>query len=390
MARESSGSSTSSLRQEWLGVSRSHESDLEKDVPMQSQPDNASQADARTSKPEPASPVGRYSDSPIPDGGLRAWLQGIVTAYGVFQSYYRSSPLRSESNSSISWIGTIQGFLLAFMTIFAGPIFDRGHPHVLVATGGFLVVFGTMMTSLCKQNWQFFLAQGVCVGLGAIVAVAILSGWFEGRRAIATGIAACGAAIGGVIYPIVFHRLQPVIGFPWAVRVMAFIMLATTLVSLAIVKMRTKPPPRPKIVDFTAFRELLFTLFAIICFVGSMGLYVPFFYITDYAAEVEGLNHELAFYMLPILASGGILGRIIPAVLADRIGTLQVLALTTSVAAALPFFWILVRSSTGGIVVWSLFYGIFSGPFVSLRAPTIAAITPDMRIVGGRLGMSTF
>lgn len=223
-----------------------------------------------------------------------------------------------------------------------------------------------------------------------IVAVAILPGWFEGRRAIATGIAACGAAIGGVIYPIVFHRLQPVIGFPWAVRVMAFIMFATTLVSLAVVKMRTKPPPRPKIVDFTGFRELLFTLFAIICFVGSMGLYVPFFYISTYAAEVEGLNHELAFYMLPILASGGILGRIIPAVLADRVGTLPVLAFTTSVAAALAFFWILVRSSTGGIVVWSLFYGIFSGPFVSLQTPTIAAITPDMRIVGGRLGMSTF
>lgn len=35
-----------------------------------------------------------------------------------------------------------------------------------MAVGSFLVVFGTFMTSLGTKYWHFFLAQGVCVGIG--------------------------------------------------------------------------------------------------------------------------------------------------------------------------------------------------------------------------------
>ncbi|KAF2165267.1 hypothetical protein M409DRAFT_67504 [Zasmidium cellare ATCC 36951] len=346
------------------------------------------------------------SASPIPDGGLWAWLQvlsgfmlylnswGIVTSFGVFQSFYASTFLATSSASTIAWIGTIQGFLLAFTSVFAGPILDRGHPHTLILLGGFLVVFGLMMTSLCSTYWQLFLAQGVCVGLGAgqifIVAVAVLPGWWERWRALATGLSAAGSAVGGVIYPIVFHRLQPVLGFAWAVRVLGFISLGTLSISLAVARMRTKPPPRPKIIDFTGFKELLFTLFCLLSFLGAMGLYVPYFFISSYAREREGQPGDLSFYMLPILSAGGILGRSLPGLLADRFGCLQTLTFTTSVSALLAFSWIAVTTSKTALIVWSLLYGVFSGPFVSLQTPTIAAITPDMRLVGGRMGMSTF
>lgn len=288
----------------------------------------------------------------------------------------------------------MQGFLLAFTTIFAGPILDRGHPHWLIIIGGFLVVFGMMMTSLCRTYWQLFLAQGVCIGLGSgqifITAVALIPGWFEGRRALATGLAAGGSAIGGIIYPIVFIRLQPLIGFGWAVRVIGFIALATILLSLSVAKQRTLPPPRPKIIDFSGFRELLFTMFCVLSFLGAMGLYIPYFFIIDYARQKEGIRPELASYMLPIISSGGLIGRTIPGVIADRFGCLQTLTFTTAVAALLAFAWIAVTDSEAGLICWSILYGIFSGPFVSLQTPTVAAITPDMRIVGGRMGMSTF
>ncbi|EKG19238.1 hypothetical protein MPH_03499 [Macrophomina phaseolina MS6] len=67
-----------------------------------------------------ASPI----PNPPPDGGLQAWLQvlgahllffsssGIVSAFGAFQTFYESHYLTSSSPSAISWIGTIQGFLL--------------------------------------------------------------------------------------------------------------------------------------------------------------------------------------------------------------------------------------------------------------------------------------
>lgn len=63
----------------------------------------------------PKSKDSDYSRSPIPDGGLQAWLQvlsgfllylnswGVVTAFGVFQSYYGSNLLKESSSSTIAW-----------------------------------------------------------------------------------------------------------------------------------------------------------------------------------------------------------------------------------------------------------------------------------------------
>lgn len=159
----------------------------------------------------------------------------------------------------------------------------------------------------------------------------------------------------------------------------------------ALSTQRSLPPPRPKIVDVTGFRETLFSLFALVSFTGAMGLYIPFFYITDYTTStLPSTAPELSWYMLPILSAGSVIGRTIPAVLADRWGSLPVLAVTTAVSAVLAFAWIAVKGSLAGIIIWSLLYGAFSGAFVSLQTPTVASITSDMRIVGGRMGMNNF
>lgn len=126
-----------------------------------------------------------------------------------------------------------------------------------------------------------------------------------------------------------------------------------------------------------------------------MGLYIPFFYITDYTTSSlpstsTTSSTNISWYMLPILSAGSILGRTLPAVLADKYGSLPVLAITTAISAVLAFVWIAVRNSLAGIIVWSLCYGAFSGAFVSLQTPTVASITPDMRFVGGRMGMNNF
>ena len=159
---------------------------------------------------------GTASTAPtIPDGGLQAYLQvlsgfmlyfnswGMVTAFGIFQLHYYND-LHLSSNSDISWIGTMQGFLLAVGSVFAGCVLDRGYPKTLVLCGGFFVVLGLLMTSFCHTYWQFMLAQGVCIGLGAgqlfIVAVAVLPGWFQRKRAIATGLCATGSSVGGIVY----------------------------------------------------------------------------------------------------------------------------------------------------------------------------------------------
>ncbi len=95
----------------------------------------------------------------------------------------------------------------------AGPIYDMGYAHELLLVGSFLIVFGQMMLSLCSTYWQVLLAQGISIGVGTgcifVSGVAILSTYFSTRLATATGLAASGSSIGGMLYPIIFYKLQP-------------------------------------------------------------------------------------------------------------------------------------------------------------------------------------
>lgn len=127
--------------------------------------------------------------------------RGIANTFGAYQTFYEANLLKNESPSNISWIGSIQAFLLLIVGgVVTGPIFDAGYLRALVFVGSILVVFGMMMTSLCTEYWQIVLAQGIVVGAGAgcmmLPAVAIIPQYFTTKRAFATGVAASGSSIG--------------------------------------------------------------------------------------------------------------------------------------------------------------------------------------------------
>ncbi|KAB2572588.1 Aspyridones efflux protein apdF [Lasiodiplodia theobromae] len=348
---------------------------------------------------EPSNDI-RNVDS-VPNGGFTAWLQvagayflffnswGVVNSFGTYQTYYRSELLQSSTPSAISWIGSIQGFLLMLVGALTGPIYDAGYFRHLLYTGSFLVVFGQMMLSLCTEYWQVLLAQAFCMGIGAgclfVPAVAILSTYFTTRLATATGIAASGSSLGGVIYPVMVHKLIGRVGFGWTARAMGFVLLGTLLVPIAVMKVRVLPASRRKLVDLSALRELPFMLFVLGAMVGFMGLYTPFFYIQLYAINKGAADSDLAFYLLAILNAGSVAGRILPNVLADRIGPFNTLFPCALLCSVLVFCLIPI-SSLGSTIVFCILYGFFSGTFVSLPPPAIVSLTPDRSKIGTRLG----
>lgn len=129
------------------------------------------------------------------------WIRrGLVNSYGVFQTYYSTTLLPDSTPSAISWIGSIQAFLLLFAGILCGRALDAGYFYQMAVVGGFLEVFGMMMTSIAHKYWQVFLAQAVCVGLGCgclfTPSIAIIGTYFSSKRGLATGIAASGSSVG--------------------------------------------------------------------------------------------------------------------------------------------------------------------------------------------------
>ena len=255
------------------------------------------------------------------------------TAVGVFQNYYEQHGLRTESASNISWIGSIQACLLIGVGVFTGPLFDQGYLRSLLFSGTFALVFGMMMTSLCSHYWQFVIAQGVVVGFGCglhfVPAIAVLPTYFSSKRALALGIGTSGGSLGeklslnagrckklilvtgGVIYPIIFHQLQPRIGFGWTVRIMAFIMLATLGVPMVGMKMRIKPPARRRLVDLAAWKEVPYAVFGVAEFLGYMGVYIPFFYVQLYGGEKSIVGDSSTVYLLILLNVGSFFGRLV-------------------------------------------------------------------------------
>lgn len=80
-----------------------------------------------------------FNPGPPPDGGLRAWTAvaaghlvimntwGYINSFGVFQTYYATE--LGLPPATISWIGSIQVFLLFFIGTFTGRITDAGVGH---------------------------------------------------------------------------------------------------------------------------------------------------------------------------------------------------------------------------------------------------------------------
>jgi MFS family permease len=340
---------------------------------------------------------------PVPDGGLEAWLQiagswaillaswGLVNTFGVYQTYYETQLLADHTSSDISWIGSLQACLLLIVGVFAGPVFDAGYFKLLISSGLFFIVFGMFMTSLCHTYWQVILAQGITVGIGCGLAflpsAAILAQYWAKHRALAIGLASTGSPIGGIIFPIIFSRLEPSIGFGWATRVIAFILLGTSIIPVFV--MHTRVPPSGKIrslVDRGAFKDVPYLFFAAGGFFSFMTLYVTFFYIQLYG-ELHGLaDKDFAPYLVTFVNVGSVFGRIAPNALGDAFGGLNVLAICTFVSGILTFIWLGIHNLPG-LIVYGILYGIFSGGVVSLTPSVVVGMAPDPSRIGARMGL---
>ncbi|RAL08476.1 MCT family MFS transporter [Aspergillus homomorphus CBS 101889] len=338
----------------------------------------------------------------FPEGGLRASFvvlgafcvsfstYGYMNAYGIYQAYYAGHFLSDKSASAISWIGSVQLCFLFSGSLVGGPLFDRYGASILRVPAIALVV-SVMMTSLCKKYYQFMLAQGILGGITSGILFApvmtCVSHYFHKRRAAALGVTVCGSSLGGVIFPIALSRMlrNESLGFGWSVRIIGFLILFMVLISLATIKERL-PPRRGAILLPSAFTNRPYTLTTLGLFFMMWGLFTPFFYLPQYA-QLHGMSASLSSYLIAILNAASACGRVLPGLLADKLGRFNILIVIGTCTGILLLCWIAV-SSHASIVVFAGLYGFFSGGIVSLMSPCIGQVTPVANQIGTYLGMA--
>ncbi|KAK2610294.1 hypothetical protein N8I77_003740 [Diaporthe amygdali] len=341
-----------------------------------------------------------FNPGPPPDGGLKAWTAvaaghlvimntwGYINSFGVFQTYYATE--LGLPPATISWIGSIQVFLLFFIGTFTGRITDAGYFREVFLLGTTFQLLGIFTTSVCTKYWQLFLAQGVCMGIGNgclfCPTVATVSTYFSKKRGLAIGMTACGSATGGLIFPAMARQLLPTAGFPWTVRAIGFIQLTSLIVANIGLKRRIPPRKAGALVEWAAFKELEYTFYAAGSFSCFLGVYFAFYYLASYSRDIIGLSYVDSLNLLLLLNGIGIIGRLVPNHLADRWGPINVFVPTAVIAGVCQLTWIAVTSPSG-LYAWAVFFGIAAGGIQSLFPAGLSSLTTDLRKSGTRMGM---
>ncbi|KIW28635.1 uncharacterized protein PV07_08279 [Cladophialophora immunda] len=339
---------------------------------------------------------------PPPDGGFKAWsvafathlvifnTWGFINSFGVFQTYY-VEVMRIGDPSSVAWIGTTQVFVLFGMGTFTGRALDAGFFNIQYICGSVIYVVGLFLLSLCREYWQIFLAQTVCVGFGYGLAfvptLALASTYFEHKRATALGMAVTGSAIGGLVFPAIAEKMLPTAGFPWTIRTMAFVQLLLAGVAFMFLKPRLPPRKSGPVVEWSALREAPYTLYLMASFLYFWSVYVGFFFIGTFGRDALGTSQATSINLLMVLNGVGVPSRVVPAYIAQRwVGPLNLMIPMVGVAGIILYCWIAVDSVTG-LWIFAVVYGVVAAGIQALFPVVLTSLTRDPKKAGVRTGM---
>ncbi|KAF1848111.1 MFS general substrate transporter [Cucurbitaria berberidis CBS 394.84] len=342
-----------------------------------------------------------YPDYPI-DHGRVAWMQvlggfilfanswGLPNAFGVFQTYYVDTLMPDQDASSIAWIGSIQLFFTTIGCLPAGVLLDRGYLKSIIAVGTVLEVAGLVLTSLSKGFWPILFAQGVCMGVGsglmALIPVAVLAMFFEKKRMLATGLASTGASVAGIIYTLSMRSLFISVGFSWAVRIFALIVLATNAIAFTVMKLQFQYGSKGSKFSLHHFKDLPYSVFVVAFTLFVASSFVPFFFIQEYALQL-GVSKDMAFNLLSIMNAANIFGRFVPNYIADRYGGVNTL-LPLSIACIITLCLLPLAQTVSSLIAISIVYGFLSGGVIIIPGPTITDLSPSKAEMGVRLGLA--
>ncbi|KAF8882756.1 MFS general substrate transporter [Gymnopilus junonius] len=343
-------------------------------------------------------------DETFPEGGFQAWAAvaggflaqftcfGYINSFGVYQDFYVRRYLTNFTPSDIGWIGGIQIFLNFSLGAFSGMIFDRGYSKHLMYSSTLLYAISLFCLSLAHQNsyYQIFLTNGVGLGIASGLtypgSFAITGHYFVKKRPLAVGLVSSGAALGAVIHPIMLNRLiNGPVGFHNGVRISAAMNTVLLLVACWLTRTRLAPKSQQNFLIMKWAREPQYLSLLIGSVFVFLGLFFSPFYL-QLDAILHGVPPNFAFYGLSILNAASFFGRTVTGYYGRKLGVFNLGASFTTAAGIVVICLLAVKDITG-VVLFSIFFGLFSGGSVSLTNAMIAHISTHPSEVGTRLGI---
>jgi len=169
--------------------------------------------------------------------------------------------------------------------------------------------------------------------------------------------------------------LAPRIGFPWTIRVIAFICAGMGV--LASLLLRKRLPHNKKAgasIDLKALKDTNYALTTLAVWLVEFAVFIPYTYLSSYAIHA-GMQQQHAYRLMALLNAGAIPGRALPGYVADRFGAFNTMSATSFICAVFIFaLWLTAGSSEVAITAFAVLFGFWSGAAISLTPVCVASV----------------
>src|SRR5229473_4813270 len=301
---------------------------------------------------------------------------GTMMSLGVFLQ--PMSAALGWSRAGISVAALLSFLFMGAGSLLWGTLSDRFGARAVVLCGGVLLGAGLVSASQAATLVQFQLLFGVAVGLAAgsffAPLTAVTTRWFTEHRSLAVALVSAGTGIGSLTIAPLAQWIIDSHGWRPAMAVLGGIAWLVVLSAALLLK---KPPvmqdadatTNPEGDAWTVARALRTPQFAAIaltffaCCAAHSG---PIFHMVSYATDC-GVAAMAAATVFGAAGLGGLGGRIICGLIADRVGAKETLVAGLLLQAVAISLYLVIRD-LGGFYALALLFGFAYGGVMPLYA----------------------
>jgi len=342
-----------------------------------------------------------------PEGGLVGWLAvagafllqfctiGYLFTWNVFEAHYNHVTLTDSDPAAVRWIGSFQLFFTFALSYQAAKLADAGYfSYVVMAGSGLFLTCLFLLSFVAEEQFGLvFLCQGIGMGIGVglvlVPSSTVALAYFRRWRGLALGIVMSGGSFGGMIFPLILRSCIPHRGLSGAIRVTAFIVFAALFIAtgLLILPLRTDrdklPLPQFQLIKYSS--DIWYVYAGISTCVAMLVIFFPSMYLELLGVE-RGADPVTSFNSGIISSLTGVIGGVLLGFMSDMYGIWNIM-IPVSGGVALTLFTMCAVQGPKSLVAHSIFYGFFSGAWLSLLVTALSSLATKTEEMGTRVGL---
>ncbi|KAI3549298.1 hypothetical protein CSPX01_02406 [Colletotrichum filicis] len=333
---------------------------------------------------------------------------GLQFGFGIYQAHYETmalqdnTPFTGATAARLDLIGTLA---ISMMTICAPVVVAWSKtigPQKVMCAGGLLVGVANVLASFGRELWHYQITQGFLMGVGSclsfVPSMVVVPTWFDKHRALAMGIVSAGSGVGGLVWAPVLVACIEKLGYKNTLRMTGALGAAVVCAGGAVLtwepvmaaKIRHENATTPRLKKMfkvplpplKTVTQRKFIAQSLSMFCQSAAYYTPAFFFASYAKTL-GYSDSDGANLTAVNNACNAVGKIAIGLVADRIGRLNALFLTTVICAAVTLgLWVPSIAIGMGhesvarslLVSFTVLYGIFASAYVSLFPPALVEL----------------